>query len=88
MNFIKLILIALGLILFGMLAFGVVGLIFNVLWYVLWIAVIALIGFVGYKMLKKDSDTARLEDKTPISIAGMENANRAFEDFRRKHLTK
>lgn len=88
MNFIKLILIALGLVLFGMLAYSVVGIISMVLWYSLWIAVIALIGFVGYKMLKKDPEMAKLEDKTTASIAGMQNANRVFENFKRKHLTK
>lgn len=88
MSFIKILLIALGLVLFGMLAFSVVGFIYGALWYLFWIAIIGLIGYVGYKMLKKDSSTSLLEDKTPISIAGMKNANRTFEDFKRKHLTK
>ena len=88
MSFIKIILIALGLILFGMLAFSVVGFVYGALWYLFWIGMLGALGALGYKMLKKDSSTALLEDKNTFSIGGMENINRTFEDFKRKHLSK
>ncbi len=88
MSFIKIILIALGLILFGMLAISVVGFLYGALWYVFWIGMVAALGAIGYKMLKKDKSASLLEDKTTFSIGGINDVNRAFEDFKRKHLTK
>lgn len=88
MNFIKFLLIVVGLILVGMFAFPLIGFIYNALWYLFWIAVLGIGGYVGYKILTKNSETKQLEDKQPFSIGGMEDANRAFEDFKRKHLTK
>jgi hypothetical protein len=88
MSFIKILLIALGLILFGMLALSVVGFLYGALWYLFWIGMIAALGFVGYKMLKKDKSASLLGDKNTFSIGGMNEVNRAFEDFKRKHLTK
>jgi hypothetical protein len=87
-SFIKILFIAFGLILLGMLAFPIIGFIYNALWYLFWIAVVGIGGYVGYKWLTKNSDRSLLEDKTPNSLAGMENVNKAFEDFKRKHLTK
>ena len=88
MSFIKILLIGLGLILFGMLAFSVVGFVYGALWYLFWIGMLAALGAIGYKILKKDSSTSLLEDKNTFSIGGMKNINRTFEDFKRKHLSK
>jgi hypothetical protein len=88
MNFIKFLLVVVGLILAGMLAFPLIGFIYNALWWLFWLAVIGIGSYVGYKWLTKDSETKLLEDKTPFSIGGMDNVNKAFEDFKRKHLTK
>ena len=88
MNFIKILLIALGLIVLGMLAFPIIGFIYQALWYLFWIAMLGLTGYVGYKILSKKKDPRLLEDKSSYSIGGMDNVNQAFEDFKRKHLTK
>ena len=88
MNFIKFLLIVAGLILLGMLAFPLIGFIYNALWYLFWIAVVGIGGYVGYKILTKDSDSRLLEDKSTFAIGGMDHVNKAFEDFKRKHLTK
>ena len=88
MNFIKFLLVVVGLILVGMFAFPLIGFIYNALWYLFLIAILGIGGYVGYKILTKNSETKRLEDKSPFAIGGMEDANRAFEDFKRKHLTK
>jgi hypothetical protein len=88
MSFIKILLIAFGLILLGMLAFPLIGFIYNALWWLFWIVVIGIGGYAGYKILTKGSAAKQLDDKTPFALDGMENVNRAFEDFKRKHLTK
>lgn len=88
MNFIKILLIALGLILFGMIAVPILAFVWNALWYVFWIAIIGLGGYIGYKWLTKNSETKLLEDKSRFSLNGYEDVTRAFDEFKRKHLTK
>src|SRR5215468_2504907 len=50
MNFIKLILMFLGLIFGVMLFFWLFGLVTSLIWYGFWIAVIAAVGYGGYKL--------------------------------------
>lgn len=88
MSFIKILLIAFGLILLGMLAFPLIGFVFNVLWYLFWIAAIGGIGYLGYKMLTRDKQPKQLADRSPFALDEMDGFNKAFEDFKRKHLTK
>ncbi len=88
MKFIKLILIAVGLYLLVMLGFAVIGIVYSTVWYLFWLGVIVIGGTVGYKLLKKDGEQAKLEDKTPIAIAEINNADRALEEYKRKYLSK
>lgn len=88
MNIIKLILVVIGLYLLLTLGLAVIGIISSALWYLFWIGVIAIGGTVGYKMLKKEREQPRLEDKTPIAVAEMNNADRALEEYKRKHLSR
>lgn len=87
-TFIKILLVAFGLILLGMFAFPLVGFVFQALWYLFWIAVVGTMGYIGYKWLTKDKQTNLLEDKNSFALGGVESVNKAFEDFKRKHLTK
>ncbi len=88
MNFIKIILIAIGLVLAAMLAFSVIGIVYSALWYLFLLGIVAVGGAVGYKLLVKDKESMRLDDKTPITIAEMENADRALEEYKQKYLPK
>jgi hypothetical protein len=88
MNFIKIILIAIGLVLAAMLAFSVIGIVYSALWYLFLLGIVAVGGAVGYKLLVKDKESSKLEDKTPISIAEMKDADRALEEYKRKYLPK
>lgn len=88
MNIIKLILVVIGLYLLLTLGLAVIGIISSALWYLFWIGVIAIGGTVGYKLLKKEREQPRLEDKTPIAVAEMNNADRALEEYKRKHLSR
>jgi hypothetical protein len=88
MNYIKLILIAVGLILATMLAFSVIGIIYSAMWYLFLLGVVAIGGAVGYKLLKKEAEQPQLEDKMPVVIADMKNADRTLEEYKRKYLSK
>lgn len=88
MNWLKYLLIALGLIFAGLLVFSIVGLIYHVIWYLVVIGVLAGGGYVGYKLFKKDDDSLKLENKTPMAISEMKNADRTLEEYKRKYLPK
>ncbi|MDQ3750270.1 MAG: hypothetical protein M3367_14850 [Acidobacteriota bacterium] len=88
MNFIKIILIAIGLVLAAMLAFSVIGIVYSALWYLFLLGIFVIGGAVGYKLLVKDKESPKLEDKTPITIAEMKNADRTLEEYKQKYLPK
>lgn len=88
MNIIKIILIAVGLYLLVTLGFAVIGIVYTALWYLFLLGVVAIGGAVGYKLLKKDGERARLEEKTPIAISEIKDADRALEEYKRRQLTK
>ncbi len=88
MNFIKIILAAVGLILAAIVAFSIVGIIYSALWYLFLLGVVVIGGAVGYKLLVKEKDSMRLEDKGAPTIAEMKDADRALEEYKRKYLSK
>lgn len=89
MDIIKIILIALGLIAVVVIGFFLFGIITAILWYALWIGIIGALGYGAYKLfLAKGKETPKLEDKTPVAIADMENFDRTLEEYKRKSLPK
>lgn len=87
MNLVKIILIGIGIFIAVMLGFTLIGIISTALWYLFWIGVIAIAGTVGYKMLKK-SQTAQIENKEPIAISELKNADKTLEEYKRKYLSE
>jgi hypothetical protein len=88
MDWIKLILAALGLVFVALILFWVVGIISAILWFVLWAGLVGVIGYGAYKFLKKPKETVQLEDKTPIAIAELKSVDRQLEEYKRKYLPK
>ena len=88
MNWLKLILVAVGLIVATMLAFSVIGIVYSALWYLFLLGIVAVGAAVGYKLLVKDKELSQLENKTPIAVAELKNADRALEEYKRKYLSK
>ena len=88
MNFIRIILVAVALVIAAMLAFSLIGIVYSALWYLFLLGIVAVGGAVGYKLLVKDEKPPQLADKTPPTIAEMENADRALEEYKRKYLPK
>lgn len=62
----------------------------SLLWYAFWIGLMAIGGFVGYKLFLSggNEETPKLEEGRPTAIGEMENVDRALEEYRRKYLPK
>jgi hypothetical protein len=88
MNIIKIILAIIALYLLITLGFAVVGIVYTAVWYLFLLGVVAVGGAVGYKLLKKGREQAKLEEKTPIAIAEIKDADRALEEYKRRQLSK
>ena len=88
MNFIKIILVAIGLIIAAMLALSAFSILYTALWYLFLLGIVAVGGAVGYKVLTKKKETPQLQDNMPIGIAEMNNADRTLEEYRSKYLPK
>ena len=87
MSLVKIILIAIGIFIAVMLGFTLVGIVYSALWYLFWIGVIAIAGTVGYKMLKKPQ-AAQFENREPIVISELKNADKTLEEYKRKYLSE
>lgn len=88
MNWIKIILAALGLLFIAMILFWIVGIVSAILWFVIWAGLIGAIGYGAYKFLKKPAAKPALEDKTPIAIAEIKHVDKQLEEYKRKYLPK
>jgi 4-hydroxybenzoate polyprenyltransferase len=89
MKVFKLILWGLVIVLAVVLGFSIIGFIYSALWYLFWIGAIALAGYIGYKIFKKDN-TLELEGRDDISQIELENAKivKSLEDFKHKYQSK
>lgn len=87
MNWLKFILILLGILLGAWAVFWVIGFLYSAFWYLLVIGVIGIGGYVGYQLLKPDRKP-QIEAKTPVSQLEMEIArNEKFiEEMKQKSL--
>lgn len=87
MNLAKILLIAIGIFIAVMLGFTLIGIIYSALWYLFWIGVIAIAGTAAYKLLRKPN-AAQIENKEPIVISELKNADKALEEYKRKYLSE
>lgn len=89
MDTLKIILAAIGVIAIVIIAIWLIGIVSAILWFALWIGLIAAVGYGGYKLFfAKDKTAAKLEEKTPIAIADLKDTDRALEEYKRKLLDK
>lgn len=87
MKLAKIILIAIGIFIAVMLGFTLIGIVYSALWYLFWIGVIAIAGTAAYKLLKKP-EVAQIENREPIVISELKNADKALEEYKRKYLSE
>ena len=90
MNWLKILLIILAIGVGAYFLLFLFGVIYGLLWYIFWIGLIAIGGTVGYKLLfgKEEENIPQLEEKTPIGIAEIQNADRILEEYKRKNKTE
>ncbi len=88
MDFIKIILAVVGLLVAVMLGFWLIGLLSTILWYALVFGIVAVGGAVGYKLLTKEKEKPQLQEKTPVGIAEMDRADRVLEEYKSKYLSE
>ncbi len=88
MDTIKIILIAIGLLTVVVAGYFLVGIVFSLLWFLLWVGIVGALGYGGYKLFfdKEKPRAARLEEKTPVAIADLKDVDRALEEYKRKSL--
>ena len=86
MNWLKILLIILAIGVGAYFLLWLFGIIYGLLWYIFWIGLIAVGGTVGYKLLfgKEEKNIPQLEEKHPIGIAEIQNADRILEEYKRK----
>jgi 4-hydroxybenzoate polyprenyltransferase len=89
MKLFKLILWGLVIVIAVLLGFSIIGFVYSALWYLFWIGVIALGGYIGYKILKKGSNL-ELEGRDKVSKIELENAKivKSLEDYKHKYQSK
>lgn len=85
MKNIKTVLIVVGVVLAGLVALSVVGLIMTLVQYVFWLGVVSIAGFAAVKFFNK-SNRPQLESKSPVDE--LETAGRTLEEYKRKYLLK
>ena len=88
-NWLKFLLLCLGLI-FGVWAlFWIIGIISGLLWYALVIGVVGVAGYVGYQLFKPDKKP-EIEGKNEVPQIQFDDAgnDRTLEEYRRKYLNK
>jgi|GEM_PF-724682 len=89
MNLIKIILITIGILAIIFIGYSLIGIISILFWVLLIAGIVGAVGYGGYKLfLEKDKTKGSLEDKTPIAIADLKDADRALEEYKRKYLPK
>lgn len=89
MNWLKFILVCLGLIFGVWLIFALIGVIQVVLWYALILGVIGVAGYVGYRLLKPgEKPQLKAGDEAAQIEFDSGKADRTLEEYRRKYLNK
>jgi len=89
MNWLKFILICLGLLLGAWVIFALIGVVYSVLWYAFIIGAVGIAGYIGYQLFKPD-EKPQLKGQDSLSQIEFDSgrADRELEEYRRKYLNK
>lgn len=87
MNFIKIILAMLGIIFGVMLFFWLFGIVTSLLWYGMWIGLLAAAGYGGYKLFKR-AENKYVGAGTNAGYIDDRDYSLSWEEYDRKYLKK
>jgi hypothetical protein len=87
MNIIKLILVFLGLIFGAVIVFWLLGVVWSLLWYVFWVALLGAAGYGAYKLFKK-AENKLVGDGASTTYLDVPDTNMSWEEYDRKYLHK
>ncbi|MCU0238135.1 MAG: hypothetical protein MUC29_01730 [Pyrinomonadaceae bacterium] len=84
MKLFKFIVAAIVVVLLILLGFSVIGLVYSAMWYLFWIGVIAIGGYVGYKVFLEKDEKDLLNAGTTISDIELEKAKKVLDRLKEK----
>ena len=87
MNFIKLLIAIVGLVFGVMILFWVVGLVSSLLWYGIWIGLLAAVGVGGYKLFRK-AENKYVGSGSSAGYIDARDYDVSWEEYERKYLNK
>lgn len=89
MNWLKFILICLGLILGAWVVFALIGVVYTILWYGFILGAIGIAGYIGYQLFKPDRKP-ELKAKDEVSQIQFDStgSDRTLEEYKQKYLNK
>jgi 4-hydroxybenzoate polyprenyltransferase len=89
MNWLKFILIVLGLFLGAWVIFALIGVVYSILWYAFILGAVGIAGYIGYQLFKPD-EKPQLKANDPVSQIEFDStrSDRALEEYKRKYLNK
>jgi 4-hydroxybenzoate polyprenyltransferase len=89
MNWLKFILIVLGLVVGAWVIFALIGVVQVILWYAFILGALGIAGYVGYQLFKPDKKP-ELKGRDAVSEIELDSAksDRTLEEYRRKYLNK
>jgi 4-hydroxybenzoate polyprenyltransferase len=89
MNWLKFIVICLGLILGAWVLFALLGVVQMILWYAFILGAIGIAGYIGYQLFKPDRKP-ELKGGDPVSQIEFDSTgnDRTLEEYKRKYLNK
>jgi hypothetical protein len=88
MKLFKFIIASVVVVLLVLLGFSIIGLVYSALWYLFWIGIIALAGYVGYKLFLGKDKNDFLPQGKPVSDIELEKAKQVLEKYNKKFQVK
>ena len=92
MNWLKFILIVLGLFVGAWVIFALIGVVYTVLWYAFILCAVGIAGYIGYQLFKPDEKPKLKGQDAATTTAQIEfdnaGSDRTLEEYRRKYLNK
>ena len=90
MKFAKLLAVVAAIVFAAILAFALIGVVMNIVWYLFVFAVIGAIGYAGYKLFAPQKKSKQLDSKNDLLFENneFERADRLLDEYKKKLTLK